>query len=246
MRGELDDALDRMARMEELTRRRSAEHTERPAGEPAGIAEVIEAVRRVVAQHPRLRVALWAEEGSAGAGVRVEWLNGELIVLPDEEDPPPTTTGAHHAVTPARATEPVVAPARATEPVVAPARATEPVVPARATEPVVASAPATEPVSPARAAPLVPAAANGAPGAAATAAPRRRGPEIPVPAAWPAPPPVPQAPADAGWAPDPLPSPTTWVPDAESDNEESAARLAELIRRDPSLLRAPEDPYRRR
>lgn len=150
MRGELDDALNRMARMEELQRRRAAEAA---PDDRSPVDEVIEAVRRVVAQHPTLRVALWAEDGAAGAGVRVEWSDGGLVVQPnDESDGPP----------------------------------------------------------PVAALPIA-------------ALPSAGGP----PESWPV----------------PVPTVTSWSGTPESDTKESAARLAELIRQDPSLLHAANDPH---
>jgi hypothetical protein len=192
VRGELDDALARMARMEELQRRLAAEPArdspppvEPPrenhppveqhhssaepvpvAGEPpqdprsamepgrdgwsrlepvrvawSPVDDVIEAVRLVVAHHPRLAVTLWAEDGSTGAAVRVEWVDGVVTVTPDDE----------------------------------------------------------------------PAAA--------------------MPSAGAPPPSFPVA----------VQTPPAWAPPTEAGANESAARLAELIRRDPSLLRAADD-----
>jgi hypothetical protein len=77
MRGELDDALARMARREQLQRRVA----EQAAGGP--VDEVVEAVRRVVAQHPALAVRLWVEDGSVPSLVRVAWSEGAVTVTPE-------------------------------------------------------------------------------------------------------------------------------------------------------------------
>ncbi|ASW56966.1 hypothetical protein [Plantactinospora sp. KBS50] len=225
MRGELDDALNRMARMEALSRRRAGDQAGQRADERSSIAEAIEAIRQVVAQHPRLRVALWAEEGATGVGVRVEWLNGELIVLHDDEPPPPPNTGA--AAEPIRVT--AESPVRP--------RPAEPVPPASApphpgTSRAAHSEPVGMPLAP-RSEPIGTSWATRSEPISTPLTPRSES-AVPVPAAWQPPPPVPTG-GSTG---------TTWAPDPETDAE-SAARLAELIRRDPSLLRAPEDPYPR-
>jgi hypothetical protein len=195
VRGELDDALARMARMEELQRRLAAESTrdtgasvEQPHGNhpPVGqhyetrspdtpvplaaepphdprspmepgrdawsqvepvraawspVDDVVEAVRLVVEHHPPLAVTLWAEDGSTGAAVRVEWVDGVVTVTPDDE------------------------------------------------------------------------------------------PAVAMPTAGAPPPSFPMA----------VQTPPAWAPPTEAGANDSAARLAELIRRDPSLLRAADD-----
>jgi hypothetical protein len=86
MRGELDDALARMARREEIKRRVA----EQSADGESPADEVTEAVRRVVAQHQGLAVRLWVEDGTAGTGVRVAWRDGAVAVTPEANlDPPP-------------------------------------------------------------------------------------------------------------------------------------------------------------
>ncbi|MFD0823115.1 hypothetical protein ACFQ0D_33420, partial [Micromonospora zhanjiangensis] len=121
MRGELDDALARMARMEELQRRlaNGAPRDLRASGEPAqqdrpptdqryephppvdpavrpwsAVDDVVEAVRLVVGHHPQLAVTLWAEDGTTGAAVRVEWVDGVVTVTPDEEPVAMPSAGA--------------------------------------------------------------------------------------------------------------------------------------------------------
>lgn len=60
MRGGLDDALDRLARRDELRRRAAAE----AAGTPVAVQELVEAIAAVVGRHPRLEVTVGVE----GAG----------------------------------------------------------------------------------------------------------------------------------------------------------------------------------
>ena len=60
MRGGLDDALDKLARRDELRRRATGE----APGTPAAVTELVEAVAAVVARHPELGVSVGVE----GAG----------------------------------------------------------------------------------------------------------------------------------------------------------------------------------
>ncbi|WP_127498842.1 hypothetical protein [Actinoplanes solisilvae] len=60
MRGGLDDALDKLARRDELRRRATGE----TPGTPAAVTELVEAVAAVVARHPELGVSVGVE----GAG----------------------------------------------------------------------------------------------------------------------------------------------------------------------------------
>ncbi|MEV4755631.1 hypothetical protein AB0J86_11045 [Micromonospora sp. NPDC049559] len=71
---ELDDALAKMARREELERRLS----EQAAEGQNGTEEVIEAIRRVVAQHPALAVRVWVQEGPAATEGRIIWSGGTV------------------------------------------------------------------------------------------------------------------------------------------------------------------------
>ncbi|MFC7549733.1 hypothetical protein [Plantactinospora sp. GCM10030261] len=175
MRGELDDALARMARMERLQRRRAAEA---PDNQRSGLDDLVEAVRRVVAQHPGVRVTLWAEDGVQGAGVRVEWSGGEVVVSADDQPLPMPSAGAPPDLPPDAAPPDLPSPDAPTD------------LPSAGTPP-------------------------GQPNASTT------------------------------YRSLPVPPPSVWVPApaSEQDTNESAARLAELIRRDPDLLRAPDDPH---
>ncbi|MEU8816090.1 hypothetical protein [Actinoplanes sp. NPDC048796] len=60
MRGGLDDALDKLARRDELRRRAAGEAT----GTPAAVTELVEAVAGVIGRHPELGVSVGVE----GAG----------------------------------------------------------------------------------------------------------------------------------------------------------------------------------
>lgn len=101
MRGELDGALDKMARMEELRRRRAAE----PAGggHDAGHA-VAEAVRRVVAQHPGIAVTLRVEQETGNRLMRVAWADGTVTVVFHE--PSPSADGVTSTTASSRQPEP--------------------------------------------------------------------------------------------------------------------------------------------
>ncbi|HEX7746295.1 MAG TPA: hypothetical protein VF462_13660 [Micromonosporaceae bacterium] len=75
MRGELDDALARLARREELQRRRSGE-----AHPDVVLDEVADALRQVVAQHPGLAVTATVHLGATSSTVRVAWSDGSATV----------------------------------------------------------------------------------------------------------------------------------------------------------------------
>lgn len=80
MRDGLGDALDRMARREEVERLRAAA----AAGEQRGSAmyAVIEAIRKIVESHPTATVTATVEEPGGGGSVRVSWVDGHLVVRP--------------------------------------------------------------------------------------------------------------------------------------------------------------------
>lgn len=77
MRGELDDALARLARREELQRRRSGE-----AHPDVVLDEVADALRQVVAQHPGVAVTATVHLGATNSTVRVAWSDGSATVTP--------------------------------------------------------------------------------------------------------------------------------------------------------------------
>ncbi|WP_213450279.1 hypothetical protein [Rhizomonospora bruguierae] len=101
MRGDLDDALARMARRDEMLRRARAASGCTPA-----VTEVTEALRRVVAERPELVVTVRVHEERSVSEARVAWRDGEVRVTmrpasdgpyPRPPDEPRATNG-----TPAR------------------------------------------------------------------------------------------------------------------------------------------------
>ncbi|WP_089157529.1 hypothetical protein [Micromonospora sp. NBS 11-29] len=116
MRGDLDETLARLARREEALRRRAPLPADIERGTPDGgpapeptrdraghgayrlrgggtpprrdpVEEVAEAVRRVVAEHPGLAVALRVELGEHAYPLRISWAGPEVTVGPPV--PPP-------------------------------------------------------------------------------------------------------------------------------------------------------------
>jgi hypothetical protein len=94
MRDGLGDALDRMARREEVERLRAAAAAQ---GEHRGHAghlghlgstmdEVTEAIRKIVEGHPGATVTVTVEEPGGGGSVRVSWVDGRVVV---RDGPPP-------------------------------------------------------------------------------------------------------------------------------------------------------------
>jgi hypothetical protein len=82
VRGELDDALARLARREELQRRRAGGG----AASEAALDEVAEALRHVVAQHPGLAVtATVTDAAGSSTTMRVAWSHGSAAVVPSVE-----------------------------------------------------------------------------------------------------------------------------------------------------------------
>lgn len=94
MRGGLDDALDRLARRDEL-RKRALSSSDGPAAflpangsvssssssSPDGLAEVVEVVRRVVERHPDLAVTVYGQQGRTSAEVRIGHQDGVVRVV---------------------------------------------------------------------------------------------------------------------------------------------------------------------
>src|SRR5215475_3821741 len=66
MRGELSEALDRLARRDEALRRRGAPEDPRSAAE-----ELVSAARRLVDRHPELTVTLTLESGPSRSSIRL-------------------------------------------------------------------------------------------------------------------------------------------------------------------------------
>jgi hypothetical protein len=81
VRGELDDALARLARREELQRRRAGAG----AAPDVILDEVADALRRVVALHPGVSVTATVTDSAGSSTVRVGWLEGSGAVVPPVE-----------------------------------------------------------------------------------------------------------------------------------------------------------------
>jgi hypothetical protein len=90
MRGELDDALARLARREEVLRRRSGQEA---STDQSPLGELTEAVQRVVAKHPELAVTMWVSDGAENAALRVDWSDGQAAVTPIGGIPAPAAGG---------------------------------------------------------------------------------------------------------------------------------------------------------
>jgi hypothetical protein len=93
VRGGLDDALDKLARRDELRRRAAGE-----VGTPPAVTELVEAIAGVVARHPHLGVTVGAE--GAGEPVLLHFYFAEGQVQVTAEPPPatePVPTTARHA-----------------------------------------------------------------------------------------------------------------------------------------------------
>ncbi|HEX2774091.1 MAG TPA: hypothetical protein VHN18_16905, partial [Micromonosporaceae bacterium] len=76
-----DDALARLARREELQRRRAGGST----APDVVLDEVAEALRSVVTQHPGLAVTATVTDAGGSSTVRVAWSDGSATVVPSAE-----------------------------------------------------------------------------------------------------------------------------------------------------------------
>ncbi|MEV0393145.1 hypothetical protein [Polymorphospora rubra] len=128
MRGELDDALARLARRDELKRRLAAEPPPAPGppvttqpAPPTPVDEVTAAVRQVVSRYPDMAVTLSVHTGSSAALLRVQWTAGEVTVTvgpattdvrsPAPAPAQPPVAGAGPPAWPAGAGQPWAGPA---------------------------------------------------------------------------------------------------------------------------------------
>jgi hypothetical protein len=227
VRGGLDDALERLARMDQLRKRAEGASSGLPTAH--GLAEAIEAVRRVVERHPDLNITLYGEQGEGSAEVRIGWEDGLVRAkIVSVEGPEGTSFG--------------------------PGDGPMPVLPAEI--PPMTDLPRTLPEAPRPRVEVYPAARRPE-SAPVPEAPRlvdpgrlgdrrRRGPDagfLPDPGGLPPAPP-------AGWGAEParvgdLPvrgAPRAWKAEPEDNPNAAAARLAAMIREDPSLLASPDDP----
>jgi hypothetical protein len=82
VRGGLDDALERLARRDQLRKRvaptsvSSSDDDDSGIGSSGAIGEVVEAVRRIVERHPGLSVTVYGEEGEVSAEIRIARRDG--------------------------------------------------------------------------------------------------------------------------------------------------------------------------
>jgi hypothetical protein len=221
VRGGLDDALERLARMDQLRRRAEGASGGLPTAH--GLAEAIEAVRRVVERHPDLNVTLYGEQGEGSAEVRIGWEDGVVRAkIVSVEGPDGAGFGPGDGPMP-------VLPAEIPPMTDLPRPLPEPSRPRYDAYPT-AHRPEPPPVVP-----EVPRLVD--PGRLGERRHRRAAPEagyLPDPGGL--------APAEPPPAPD-LPfagAPRAWKSEHE-DNPGAAARLAAMIREDPSLLAGPEE-----
>ncbi|WP_433299063.1 hypothetical protein ACQP2F_45205 [Actinoplanes sp. CA-030573] len=88
MRGGLDDALDKLARRDELRRRAAGEAT----GTSPAVTELVEAIAAVVGRHPELGVTVGAEGSGEPILLHFFYADGQVQVSADspplEESPP--------------------------------------------------------------------------------------------------------------------------------------------------------------
>ena len=110
MRGGLDDALDKLARRDELRRRASGETT----GTPAAVTELVEAIVAVVARHPKLGVTVGVEGVGDPLLLRFFLEDGVVQVNADTPVPAPAAEAApRHADFDIEAEEPPEEPYQA-------------------------------------------------------------------------------------------------------------------------------------
>jgi hypothetical protein len=197
-----------------------------------GLAEAIEAVRRVVERHPDLNITLYGEQGEGSAEVRIGWEDGVVRAkVVSVEGPDGTSFGPSEGplpVLPAEIPPMTELPRQLPE---RPRSHVDAYPTGRHTEPPPVPEAPPRLVDPGRlgdrrrrhAAPETGFLPD--PGGLAPAQPAT------PPSAWADP-----APADERARPDDLPlRPKRWRADHE-DNPGAAARLAAMIREDPSLL----------
>jgi hypothetical protein len=91
VRGGLDDALDKLARRDELRRRAAGE----PAGTPPAVTELVEAIAGVVARHPELGVTVGAEGAGDPLLLHFFFADGQVQVTADNPPPEPVPTARH-------------------------------------------------------------------------------------------------------------------------------------------------------
>jgi hypothetical protein len=84
MRGDLSDALDRLARRDEALRRRGEPEDPRSAAE-----DLVAAARRLVDRHPELSVTVTVESGQSQSSVRLVHGQPPVVLESPVTEPPP-------------------------------------------------------------------------------------------------------------------------------------------------------------
>ncbi|WP_030438138.1 hypothetical protein [Actinoplanes subtropicus] len=91
MRGGLDDALDKLARRDELRRRAAGEAT----GTSPAVTELVEAIAGVVARHPELGVTVGAEGSGEPVLLHFFFAEGQVQVSADNPVQPEVPAARH-------------------------------------------------------------------------------------------------------------------------------------------------------
>ena len=91
VRGGLDDALDKLARRDELRRRAAGE----AAGTPPAVTELIEAIAAVVARHPELGVTVGVEGAGDPVLLQFHFADGQVQVTADNSVADRAANGRH-------------------------------------------------------------------------------------------------------------------------------------------------------
>ncbi len=102
MRGGLDDALEKLARRDELRRRATGEAT----GTPPAVTELVEAVAAVVAHHPELGVSVGVEGAGDPMLLHFYFDDGQVQVNADAVPAEPVSPAPRHADFEVEAEEP--------------------------------------------------------------------------------------------------------------------------------------------
>lgn len=103
MRGGLDDALDKLARRDQLRRRSSGE----APGTPAAVTELVEAIAAVIGRHPGLGVSVGVEGAGDPLLLHFFFADGQVQVNAENAVTPPGEPGApRHADFDAEVDEP--------------------------------------------------------------------------------------------------------------------------------------------
>ncbi|GIE96660.1 hypothetical protein [Paractinoplanes rishiriensis] len=110
MRGGLDDALDKLARRDELRRRANGE----APGTPQAVTELVEAIAAVVARHPELGVTVGAEGAGEPILLHFFFTDGQVQVTADNPPVSEEVTTPRHADFEIDVEEPAESPPPAT------------------------------------------------------------------------------------------------------------------------------------